>query len=83
MFVTCRPHGAKPQIKGAQGPAGRPNPMAGWPHFESAQAGTWRLYSHVGSQEYPVPESRWKPGGVAGQPCGWPPGRPSPPNRLN
>jgi hypothetical protein len=22
LFVTCRPHGAKPQVKGAQGPAG-------------------------------------------------------------
>jgi hypothetical protein len=22
MFVTCRPRGAKPQVKGAQGPAG-------------------------------------------------------------
>jgi hypothetical protein len=28
MFVTHRPHGAKPQVKGAQGPAGRPTP---WP----------------------------------------------------
>jgi hypothetical protein len=23
MFVTCRPRGAKPQVKGAQGTAGR------------------------------------------------------------
>jgi hypothetical protein len=30
MFVTHRPHGAKPQVKGAQGLAGRP-------HFESVQ----------------------------------------------
>jgi hypothetical protein len=33
MFVTRRPCGAKPQVKGAQGPADRP-------HFESAQAET-------------------------------------------
>jgi hypothetical protein len=59
MFVTCRPHGAKPQVKGASGPAGQPNPMVGRPHFESVQAETWRLRSHVGSQEYPMPESRW------------------------
>jgi hypothetical protein len=43
MFVTPKPHGAKPQVKGAQGLAGRPNPMAGRPHFESVQAGTWPL----------------------------------------
>jgi hypothetical protein len=73
MFVTHRPHGAKPQVKGAQGPAGRP-------HFESVQVETWRLCSHVGSQEYPILESWWKPGGVAGQSCGWPPDHPSPPN---
>jgi hypothetical protein len=66
----CRPRGAKPQVKGAQGPAGRP-------HFESVQAETWRPRSYVGPQEHPVLESRWKPGGVAGQPCGWPPGSPS------
>jgi hypothetical protein len=35
MSVTYRPRGAKPQVKGVQGPADRPNPMAGWPHFES------------------------------------------------
>jgi hypothetical protein len=33
MFVTRRPCGAKPQVKGAQGPAKRLNPMAGPPHF--------------------------------------------------
>jgi hypothetical protein len=80
MFVTCRPCGAKPQVKGAQGLVGQPSPMAGQPHFESVQIETWRLRSHVGTQEYPMPESRWKPGGVAGQPCGWPLGHPSPPN---
>jgi hypothetical protein len=26
MFVTRRPRGAKPQVKGTQGPAGRPTP---------------------------------------------------------
>jgi hypothetical protein len=83
MFVTCRPRGAKPQVKRAQGLAGRPNPMAGRPHFESVRAGTWRLHLHVGSQEYHMPESRWKLGGVAGRRRGWPPSRPSPPNRLN
>jgi hypothetical protein len=83
MFVTRRPCGAKPQVKGAQGPAGRPNPMANRSHFESVQAETWRLHSHVSSQEYPMPESRWKLGGVVSRPCGWPPDRRSPPNRLN
>jgi hypothetical protein len=43
MFVTRRPRGAKPQVKGAQGPTDRPNPMAGRPHFESVQAETWQL----------------------------------------
>jgi hypothetical protein len=59
MFMTWRPRGAKPQVNGAQGQAGRP-------HFVSVQVETWLLRSHVGSQEYPMPESRWKPGGVAG-----------------
>jgi hypothetical protein len=36
MFVTPRPRGAKPQVKGAQGSAGRP-------YFESVRAGTWWL----------------------------------------
>jgi hypothetical protein len=40
MFLTCRPCGAKPQVKGAQGPASRPNPLAGWPHVESVKAET-------------------------------------------
>jgi hypothetical protein len=31
MFVTRRPRGAKPQVKGAQG-------TAGWPQFESVHA---------------------------------------------
>jgi hypothetical protein len=61
MFVTCRPRGDKPQVKGAQG-------MAGRPHFELVQAETWWLHSHVDSQEYTVPESWWKLGGVAGWP---------------
>jgi hypothetical protein len=52
--------------QGAQGSASRANPMAGRPHFESVQAETRRLRSHIGSQEYPMPESRSKPGGVAG-----------------
>jgi hypothetical protein len=58
MFVTRRPCGDKPQVKGAQGPAGQTNPNTGWPHFESVQAETWRLRSHVNSQEYPMPESQ-------------------------
>jgi hypothetical protein len=78
--VTRRPRGAKPQVKGAKGPAGRPNPLVGRPHFESVQAETWRLHSYVSSEEYLMPESRWKLGGVASQPHGWPPGCPSPPN---
>jgi hypothetical protein len=76
MFVTHRPRGAKPQVKGAQGPADRS-------HFELVQAESWQLRSYIGSQEYPMPESWWKPWRVAGRPCGWPPSRPSPPNRLN
>jgi hypothetical protein len=32
MFVTHKPHGVKPRVKGAQGPAGQPNPLAGQPH---------------------------------------------------
>jgi hypothetical protein len=66
MFVTCRPRGAKPQVKGAQGPADRPNPMVGRPHFESVRTGTWWLRSHIGLEEDPMPESRWKSRGVAG-----------------
>jgi hypothetical protein len=66
IFVTRRPHGAKPQVKGAQGPTGRPNPMAGQPHFESVRAGTWRLRSHISLEENPMPESRWKLGGLSG-----------------
>jgi hypothetical protein len=73
MFVARRPHGAKPQVKGAQGPAG-------WPHFESVRVGTWWLRSHVGLEEDPMPESQCRPGGVAGRPRAWPPGHPSPPN---
>jgi hypothetical protein len=76
MLVTRGPRGAKPQVKGAQGPAGRPD-------FELIQAETWRLRSHVGLEEDPMPESRWKLGGVACRPCGWLPSRPSPPYRLN
>jgi hypothetical protein len=64
MFVTHRPCGAKPQVKGAQGPIGRRNPMAGRPDFESVQAKTWWLRSHIGSKEDHVPESPWTPGGV-------------------
>jgi hypothetical protein len=78
--VTRRPRWAKPKVKGDQGPASRPNPLAGRLHFELVQAKTWWLRSYIGSQEYPMPESQWKPGGVAGRPCGWPPDRPSPPN---
>jgi hypothetical protein len=33
MFVTRGPRGAKPQVKGAQGPAGHPNPLASWAQF--------------------------------------------------
>jgi hypothetical protein len=80
MFVTRRPRGAKPQVKGAQGPVGRPIPMAGRPHSKSVQAETWWLHSHVGSLEYPMPQSWWKSGGLDGWPRGWPSGRPSPPN---
>jgi hypothetical protein len=54
--------------------------MAGRPNFESVHAETWRLHSHIGSEEDPMLESQWKLGGVAGQPREWPPGHPSPPN---
>jgi hypothetical protein len=80
MFVARRPHGAKPQVKGAQGSVDQPNPMADQPHFESVQAGTWRLRSHVSLEEDHMPESQWKPGGVAGRPLGWPLDHPSPLN---
>jgi hypothetical protein len=40
MFVTRRPCGGQTTIQRAQGPAGRPKPMAGRPHFESVQAET-------------------------------------------
>jgi hypothetical protein len=83
MFVTRRSHRAKPQVKGAQGSAGRPNPLASRPHFESVQVRTRRLCSHVGLEEDPMPEGQWKPGGVTGRPRGWPPDHPSPPNQLN
>jgi hypothetical protein len=76
MFVTRRLHGAKPQVKGAQGSASRPD-------FELVQAEIWQLCSHVGFEEDPMPERRWKSGGVASRPRGWPPDRPSPPNQLN
>jgi hypothetical protein len=39
--MTCRPHGARPEVKGAQGPATRPDHLADRPHFESVQAETW------------------------------------------
>jgi hypothetical protein len=80
IFVTHRPCGDKPQVKGAQGPASRPNHMAGQPDFGSVQAEVWRLHSHVGSEEDPMPKSWWKLGGVVSRPRGWPPGYPSPPN---
>jgi hypothetical protein len=83
MFVTHRPCGAKAQVKGAQGPVGRPNPMADQPDFVLVQVETWWICSQVGSQEEPMPKSWWKPGGVADQPRGGPPGHPSPPDRLN
>jgi hypothetical protein len=83
MFVTRRPHGAKPHVKGTQGLAGRANPMAGRPDFESIQAENWRLHSLVSLEEDPMPESQWKSGGVADRPCGLSPSRPSPPNQLN
>jgi hypothetical protein len=56
--------------------------MADWPDFESVQAQTLWLRSHVSSEEYPMFESQWNLGGVAGWPCGWSPGRPSPPTDL-
>jgi hypothetical protein len=40
MFVTRTPRGAKPQVIGAQGPAGQP-------HFELVQAETWWLHSYL------------------------------------
>jgi hypothetical protein len=50
MFVTRRPRGAKPQVKGLKGqPAS--HPLASRPHFESIQAKTWWLRSNLGLQE--------------------------------
>jgi hypothetical protein len=46
--------------QGAKGPAGRP-------HLELVQVGTWQLCSHIGLEEDPMPESRWKLGGVDGR----------------
>jgi hypothetical protein len=66
MFVTCRPCAAKPQVMGAQGLTGWPNPMAGRPNFGLVQAKAWWLCSDVDSEEDPMPKSRWKPGGVEG-----------------
>jgi hypothetical protein len=83
MFLSRRPHGTKPQVKGAQGPADWPNPMAGQPHFDSVQVRTWWLCSHISLEEDPMLESQWKLGGVVGWPRGWPPDHPSPPNQLN
>jgi hypothetical protein len=71
---------AKPQVKGAHGPAGKLNPMAGRPHFESVRAETWWLHPHIGLEQDPMLESRWKLGGVVGRPCAWLSGHPSPPN---
>jgi hypothetical protein len=62
MFVTRRPRGATPQVKGAQAPAGQPNPMASWPDFRLVQAEAWWLRSHIGSKEDHMPEGQWKPG---------------------
>jgi hypothetical protein len=72
MFVTRRPCGAKAQVKGAQGPADRPNPMVGRPHFELVRARTWRPRSHVGSEEDPIPRvggnrGEWPTGHVDGR----------------
>jgi hypothetical protein len=38
--MTRRPRGAKPQVKGAQGLADQPNPLADRPYFESVQPET-------------------------------------------
>jgi hypothetical protein len=35
VYVTRRPSVARPKAKRAQGPADRPNPLAGQPIFES------------------------------------------------
>jgi hypothetical protein len=40
MFVTRTPHGAEPQVKGAEGPASQHNSLADRPDFESVQAET-------------------------------------------
>jgi hypothetical protein len=65
MFVTNRPREAKPHVKEAQGSASWPNPMVDWPHFESVQVATWRLRSHIDSEDEPMPDSRSKPGRMA------------------
>jgi hypothetical protein len=73
MFVTRRPRGAKQQVKGAQGPTDRPNPLAGRPHFESIKP---RLGSYVDTSVHKsVPSLR-----VGGNQEEWLPARPSPSN---
>jgi hypothetical protein len=71
--MTRRPHGAKPQAKGAQRPAGWPNPMAGRPYFESVRAGTWWLHSHVDHKSILCPRvdgnrEEWPTGHMDGRP---------------
>jgi hypothetical protein len=74
MFLTRGPCGAKPQVKGAQGPIGRPNPMAGRPHFELVRAGTWWLCSHINLEEDHMPRvggnwEEWLAGHMNGRPA--------------
>jgi hypothetical protein len=40
MFVTRKPGGAKPLVKGVQGPTDRPKPLVDRPYIESVQVET-------------------------------------------
>jgi hypothetical protein len=73
--VTRRPCAAKPQVNGAEGPAGRPNPMASRPHIEWVRCETWRLRSHIGSQESYARQSVETE--RSGRPATWMTARPS------
>jgi hypothetical protein len=62
MFVTCRPHGAKPQVKGAQGSAGRPTtlwaPVRHWVRGGGGYSGHHVGGSYYPSHDYPEPSLR-------------------------
>jgi hypothetical protein len=74
MFVTRRPHGAKPQVKGAQGPAGRTNP---WPAGHTLSQFGLRLggyapkvvYKSIQCPKVDVNQEEWPSSHVDGHPA--------------